>query len=154
MSIFRFRLGIMRSTSTSCPPSLPESPEVLTTLSSLVTFTIEPDRALYFYGSYNCPGRSPVDAVLSRRLGEVGDILYNFASSGLRLLDSFNRHVISVVNPPDNRIFITSTNTETTGSCPNTPSGSSLTVTELGSPVTLMRMYRSSKQPRGVYSVF
>ncbi len=133
-------LGAVQTTSETCQSP---SPQVLASLPTLVTFTIEQDESIYFLGQYRCTDQSTeeIRAILSTDLAGSAASIYNFKASSATLLESFTKTHIYVVN---NYILSVSTS----GAfpvCPGTAAG--VVARMLPDTIQLIRMYRSAKQP-------
>ena len=141
--LVRIILSAMRTSSVNCPSSLTEPSQTLASLSSLVTFTIEQGDGIYFLGDFNCTTSTPpqVDqSVLFTDLSGSATISPIFVATEVRLLESFTDTAI-LEFPPFAAFF----DTTMPGACPasRTPQIS----LPLGTPIELLRMYRSAKQP-------
>ena len=141
--LVRIILSAMRTSSVNCPSSLTEPSQTLASLSSLVTFTIEQGDGIYILGDFNCTTSTPprVDqSVLITDLSGSATITPIVVAAGIRLLESFTDTAISGFST-----FAAFFDTTTPGACP--ASQNPQLSTSLGSPIELLRMYRSAKQP-------
>ena len=141
--LVRIILSAMRTSSVNCPSSLTEPSQTLASLSSLVTFTIEQGDGIYFLGDFNCTTSTPPQvnqSVLFTDLSGSATISPIFVVAEVRLLESFTDTAI-LGFPPFAAFF----DTTAPGACPAVPNAQ--LSPSLGSPIELLRMYRSAKQP-------
>ena len=140
--ISRVLLGSARTTSASCTGNFAqESSQILVSLSSLTTFTIEQGEALYFHGEYNCTNPSQVvDAVLSTSLDGTTSTLYHFRLLSIQQIESFTKRIIFSAGSSIGYFQVTNE------PCPE--NGIGIQFLDIGTTVDLIRMYRSNKQPQ------
>lgn len=143
--LLRAILSGVQTTSESCPTALSESPRALASLTAIRTFTIEHgDDDIYYLGEFNCTTGSPsgpVPAVISISLEGNGDSSYLFTSGSSQILESYTQTVML-----DFLTRVAFLPTGTASQCPGQVQSGS-TSDSFGTPVNLMRMYRSTKQP-------
>lgn len=140
----------MRTSSESCPVSLTEPAQLLASLPSILSFTIEQGERIYFLGDFNCTTVDPpetVRSVVSTSLTGSGGSSFAFAVRNSQLIESFTETVVLDISTILAAAFLSTVDTPV---CPLTRTLGISTSLELGSPpdrIDLMRMYRSAKQP-------
>lgn len=142
-NLFRVPLSAMRTSSEECP-QVPVLPATVVTTSNLNAFTIEQDEAIYLFGEFYCSNDDTnITAALSTSLSGLGDPFYNFAiMNSVNQVESFTKTFIV-----SSGSIVAYLSTDSATSCPNTASGSGLSIETFPAPVEVIRMYRDSQQP-------